>query len=185
MSPCARYIRITPLRNCPLNRHRLREPTKKRDLKFYKIQAPTKGIPPVVRITDKLVQAKSLNAEECQDLKKFGLEAMSLLTHASYEINMQQCLLLRPDIGKEYSALCSSQLPFTDFLFGDDLQKHLKDIGDQNKIGAKITFNYKGQRPSPGRPGNNSYKQSKNWRGHNSKPWKYKTNANRNKTTRT
>jgi len=74
-------------------------------------------------------------------------------------------------------------LPFTDFLFGDDLQKHLKDIGDQNKIGAKITPNYKGQRSSPGRPGNNSYKQSKNWRGHNSKPWKYKNNANRDKTT--
>ena len=110
---------------------------------------------------------------------------MSLLTHASYEINMQRRLLLRPDIGKEYSALCSSQLPFTDFLFGDDLQKHLKDIGDQNKIGAKITPNYKGQRSSPGRPGNNSYKPSKNWRGHNSKPWKYKNNANRDKTTRT
>ena len=134
------------------------------------------------------MQAKSLNADECQDLKKQGLEAMSLLTHASYEINMQRRLLLRPDIGREYSALCSSQLPFTDFLFGDDLQKHLKDIGDQNKIGAKITPNYKGHRPSPGRPGNNSYnsyKQSKNWRGNNFKPWKSKNNANRDKTTRT
>lgn len=168
---------------------RLREPTKKRDLQFFKIQqALTKGILPVVRITDKLMQAKSLNADECQDLKKQGLEAMSLLTHASYEINMQRRLLLRPDIGREYSALCSSQLPFTDFLFGDDLQKHLKDIGDQNKIGAKITPNYKGHRPSPGRPGNNSYngyKQSKNWRGNNFKPWKSKNNANRDKTTRT
>ena len=131
------------------------------------------------------MQAKSLNAEECQDLKKLGLEAMSLLTHASYKINMQRRLFLRLDIGKEYSPLCSSQLPFTDFLFGDDLQKHLEDIGDQNKKGAKITPNYKRQRSPPGRPGNNSYKQSKNWRGHNSKPWKYKNNANRDKTTRT
>jgi len=67
----------------------LREPTKKRDLQFYKIpQALTKGILPVVRVTDKHMQAKSLNAEECQDLKKFGLQAMSLLNHSSYEINM-------------------------------------------------------------------------------------------------
>ena len=52
---------------------RLREPTKKRDLQFYKIQqALTKGILPVVRITDKLMQAKSLDDEECQDLKKLG-----------------------------------------------------------------------------------------------------------------
>ena len=109
---------------------RLRKPAKKRDLQFYIIQqALPKGILPVVRITNKLMQAKSLNAEECQDLKKFGLEAMSLLTHGSYEINMQRRLLLRPDIGKECSALYSSQLLFTDLLFGDDLQKHLKDIG--------------------------------------------------------
>ena len=126
------------------------------------------------------MQAKSINASECQDLKKLGLEAMALLTHASYETNLQRRLLLRPDIGKEYSALCSSQLPFTDFLFGDDLQKHLEGIGNQNKIGAKITPNYKGQHSFPG---NNSYKQSKKWRGHNPKPWKYKNNANRDKTT--
>lgn len=38
----------------------------KRDLQFYKIQqALSKGILPVVRLTDKLMQAKSLNAEEC------------------------------------------------------------------------------------------------------------------------
>ena len=74
--------------------------------------------------------AKSANTEECQEMKKLCLEATSLLTHASYEINMQRRLFLKPDIGRDYSALCSSQLLFTDLLFGDDLQKHLKDIGD-------------------------------------------------------
>ena len=74
----------------------------------------------MTRITNKLTQVKSLDGEECQDL--------SLLTHASYEINLQRSLFLKPDIGNEYSALCFSQLPFTDFLFRDDLQKHLKDM---------------------------------------------------------
>ena len=86
---------------------------------------------------------------------------MSLLTHASYEINMQRRLLLKPDIGREYSALCSSQLPFTDLLFGDDPKKHLKDNGDQNKIGAKITPAHKGTRPYPVKSGYTSYKQPK------------------------
>ena len=108
---------------------RLREFAKKRDLQFYKIQqALTKGILPLVRVVDQLMVAKSLTEQECQSMKKLGLEVMSLLTHASYETNMQRRLLLKPDIGKEFSALCSSQLPFTDLLFGDDLQKHLKDI---------------------------------------------------------
>lgn len=165
---------------------RLREFTKKRDLQFYKIQqALIKGILPVARIADKLMVAKSANAEECQEMKKLGLEAMSLLTHASYEINMQRRLLLKPDIGREYSALCSSQLPFTDLLFGDDLQKHLKDIGDQNKIGAKITPAHKGTRPYPGKSGYTSYKQPKNWKGHSQRPWKHKGQGNRdNKTPR-
>ena len=145
---------------------RLREFAKKRDPQFYKIQqALIKGILPVVRIADKLMTVKSANTEECQEMKKLGLEAMSLLTHASYEINMQRRLLLKPDIGREYSALCSSQLPFTDLVFGDDLQKHLKDIGDQSKIGAKITLAHKGTHPYAGKSGYNSYKQPKNWKG--------------------
>lgn len=71
-------------------------------------------------------------------------------------------MFLKPDIGKEYSALCSSQLPFTDLLFGDDLQKHVKDIGDQNKIGAKITPLYKGSRSSQGNSGYDGGRQPKN-----------------------
>ena len=76
---------------------RLREFTKKRDLQFYKIrQALIKGILPVARIADKLMTAKSANTEECQEMKKLDLEAMSPLTHASYEINMQRRLPLKP-----------------------------------------------------------------------------------------
>ena len=144
---------------------RLREFTKKRDIQFYKIQqALIKGILPVARIADKLMTAKSANTEDCQEMKKLGLEAMSLLTHASYEINMQRRLLLKPGIGREYSALCFSQLQLADLLFGDDLQKRLKDIGDQNKIGSKITPAHKGTRPYAGKSGYNSYKQPKNWK---------------------
>lgn len=80
---------------------RLREFAKKRDLQFYKIQqAFTKGILPLVCIVDQLMVAKSLTEQECQTMKKLGLEVMSLLTHASYETNMQQRLLLKPDTGK-------------------------------------------------------------------------------------
>ena len=110
---------------------------------------------------------------------------MSLLTHASYEINMQRRLLLKPDIGREYSALCSSQLPFTDLLFGDDPKKHLKDNGDQNKIGAKITPAHKGTRPYPVKSGYTSHKQPQNWKGHSQRPCKHKGQGNRdNKTPR-
>jgi len=109
----ANFEAAKPPKVNPGNWRRLREFTKKRDLQFYKIQqAIIKGILPVARIANKLMTAKSANTEECQEMKTLGLEATSLLTHASYEINMQRRLFLKPDIGREYSALCSSQLQF-------------------------------------------------------------------------
>jgi hypothetical protein len=75
--------------------------------------------------------------------KRLVLESLSLLTHTNYELNIQRKLFMKPDIGKEYAAFCSPQVPFTDWLFGDDLQKQLKDIGDENKIGARVLHSHK------------------------------------------
>ena len=47
---------------------------------------------------------------------------------------------MKPDIGCEFASLCSSLDPFTDYLFGDDLQKQLTDV-DENKIGVKVLKN--------------------------------------------
>ena len=77
---------------------------------------------------------KNLDGEHCKQVKKLALEAMSLLTHVHSELNVHRRLLMKADIGKVYAPLCSSDVPVTDFLFGDDLHKHLNDIGDQNKI---------------------------------------------------
>ena len=79
-----------------------------------------------------------LDKEGFQLIKQFGLDALSLLTHVNYELNMQRKQLMKPDIGKDYAALGSPHVPFRDLLFGDDLQKQLKDMGDVNKIGAKV-----------------------------------------------
>ena len=78
--------------------------------------------------------------------------------------------------------LCSSDVPVTDFLFGDDLQKHLKDISDQNKIGA--TFNSSHGHGKGRGLSNNTYSsgfsqrwQPKNLQGRTAtKPWKNKEN---------
>ena len=74
--------------------------------------------------------AKSMNLDEIQLEKKRCLGALSLLTHVNYELNIQRRFLMKPDIGSEFGSLSSPMVPFTDYLFGDDLQKHLKDIGD-------------------------------------------------------
>ena len=123
---------------------------------------------------------KSLDAEKTQALKRHGLDALSLLTHVNYELNMLREMGMKPDIGKDYAALCSAQLPFTDMLFGDDLHKQLKDIGDVNKIGAKFPT-----RPSTAKSGDFLYapapnrqgsRPSKNYRGKYHKPQKRRDN---------
>ena len=100
-----------------------------------------------------------LDKEGLQLIKQFGLGALSLLTHVNYELNMQRKQLMKPDIGKDYAALCSPHVPFTDLLFGDDLQKQLKDIGDVNKIGAKVQ-NHRGPQRNPSGLQQQQYKQT-------------------------
>ena len=103
---------------------KLRQPTQKRDLQLFKIQqALVKGIIPIVRLTDlSVIEKKGLDQEGVQQIKQFGLEALSLLTHVNYELNMQRKQLMKPDIGRDYASLRSPHVPFTDWLFGDDLQ---------------------------------------------------------------
>lgn len=132
----------------------LGEYTKKRDFNLYKIQQVLiKGIIPVIKIAD-LCMSSNLNGEKGQQAKRLALESLSLLTHTNYESNIQRKLFMKPDIGKDYTALCSPHVPFTDWLFGDDLQRQLKDIGDENKIGARVLPSH-----------NKFHKASKNFRG--------------------
>ena len=111
--------------------------------------ALVKGIMPVARLTDlSMTEKKGLDKEGVQQIKQFGLDALSLLTDVNYELNMQRRQLMKPDIWKDYASLCSQQIPFTDYLFGDDLQKQLKDIGDVNKIRAKVQVSRGSKRSS-------------------------------------
>lgn len=170
---------VKPTRVNPGIWRKLRDHTKRSDGQMYKIQqALIKGIIPVLRMTD-LSMTGSLSNKQIQDMKKMGLEALSLLAHSNYEINVQRKQLMKSDIGRDYAYLCSSQMPFSDMLFGDDLQKQLKDIGDQNKIGAKIQHkDYRSHSYTNG--SKYTYRNSKNLKGQGYKHWKAKEGQKQN-----
>ena len=63
---------------------------------------------------------------------------MSLSLHANVAINTQRKLNMKPDIGPEFSSMCYAHTESTEWLFGDDLTKTLKNIGDENRIGKNI-----------------------------------------------
>ena len=46
---------------------------------------------------------------------------------------------MEPDIAVAHQFVCSKSNPITTFLFGDELPKHIKDIGEVNEI-AKMAL---------------------------------------------
>ena len=145
----------------------------------------------LARLTDLTLSEKhGLVKEGMQLIKQFGLDALSLLTRVNYELNMQRKQLMKPDIGKDYAALCSPHVPFTDLLFGDDLQKQLKDIGDVNKIGAKVQNHRGSQRNPSGYSSSNtnrhtfSQRNPKNSKGQTFRPWRHKETPKMNPNKR-
>ena len=57
-------------------------------------------------------------------------DASTFLGHASFLAFLKRREFLKPDI-------CSKSNPITTFLFRDELPKHIKDIGEVNKIAKK------------------------------------------------
>ena len=64
-------------------------------------------------------------------------DAVTIIEHASYLASLKRREFLKPDISSAYQSVCSKCNPVTTFLFGDELPKHMKDIGEVNKISRK------------------------------------------------
>ncbi|XP_053394692.1 uncharacterized protein LOC123558813 [Mercenaria mercenaria] len=65
-------------------------------------------------------------------------DALALIGHANYQVNMARRDFLRPELRAEYTHLCSHSLSFTSELFGDDVSKTAKEIEDCNKMGNRM-----------------------------------------------
>jgi hypothetical protein len=66
-------------------------------------------------------------------------DAVTFLGHASYLTSLKRKDMLKPDIAKPYQAVCSKSQAITSYIFGDELPKHIKEIGEVNKISRRVT----------------------------------------------
>ena len=62
------------------------------------------------------------------------MEAMAFLGHANANLNFRRREILKPHIATSFKHLCSSTVPFTADLFGDDISKTVKEIQEVNKL---------------------------------------------------
>ena len=67
-------------------------------------------------------------------------DVLAPLGHASRHIHTTRRDFRKPELMSENLHLCSHSVPFTKWLFGDDVSKTAKDIEDCSKIGNKLRF---------------------------------------------
>ena len=105
----------------------------------------------LAKCTDTLLTArnKKLSKEiNLEELIGSHTDALALLGHAQYELSMKRRDAIRPSLNKDYTGLCSQNVPVMSLLFGDDLQQQLNTIKASNKITQASAIGTKSQRSS-------------------------------------
>jgi len=168
-----RYIRpencecLEPTKVNHLIWDKLTHNTRSNDLNLQRIQANLlKGVIPIVSIVEKLVKAQGDIPAELLDIEsliKTATDSVALLGAANFGINMQRRESIKPELNADYKHLCSPTVPFTEFLFGDDidLSKQLKDLAEATKVSKKISRNEPKKDSYKGQSYNKSFKNTK------------------------
>lgn len=65
-------------------------------------------------------------------------DSIALLGHANYLSCMVRKDLLKPELKREFSHLCNHSIPYTNWLFGDDVSKTVKEIEESSRMGHKV-----------------------------------------------
>ena len=92
--------------------------------------------------------------------------------------------LIKPELNQGFKQLCSTNVPVTEELFGDDLHKQVKDISESHRVVGKI---HRGRGyQSYGRSYRGYTGRGRPWRGNSSRgsrfqPYQYQQYASREK----
>ncbi len=101
--------------------------TRSRDLKIQRVEKPlVKGI---IALTQTLPTPNMSNVQQ---------DSLALLCHALHELNLLRKEFMKPDINPKYVHLCKDSNPVTQWLFGDDLSKKVKDMKEEQKAAEGV-----------------------------------------------
>ena len=123
---------------------KLKSDTRSVDIKLQRVQSNlVKGLVPIVSVIEKLVKARDKipkDALDVPELIRAATDAIALVGAANFELNMRRRDNIKPELNEDYKHLCSSSVPFTEFLFGNDadLSKQLKDLAEATKVSKKL-----------------------------------------------
>ncbi|KAK6172690.1 hypothetical protein SNE40_016301 [Patella caerulea] len=80
------------------------------------------------------------NSSKIDELQSIylGTDALGLLGHCNRATNLHRREMHKPDLSTHYVHVASSYIPFTTYLYGDDVSKNVSDIDSVNKVGNNI-----------------------------------------------
>ena len=108
----------------------LRISAKANDTRLQKVQlAIAKGMTAV---------AHALEGNEESDRSETLNDALALLAHGHYELNMARKESMRPDINPKLSHLIKDPVQHTKWLFGEELSKQVKELQEEQKMTAGV-----------------------------------------------
>ena len=116
----------------------------------------------LAKCTDTLLTARNNKQSREMNLDELigsNTDALALLGHAQYELSMKRRDAIRPSLNKDYTGLCSQNVPVTSLLFGDDLQQQLNTIKASNKITQASASGTKSQRSTYKSTSNDNWKR--------------------------
>ena len=98
--------------------------------------------PIVVKKTQHFLRAKSDLTVSLDHPVRMNIDALTMIGHAAHELTQRRRESIKPHLLKDYSTLCSSNVPETKFLFGDDLQTELTHIKETKNFSHLVLQSY-------------------------------------------
>ena len=119
----------------------LSKESKSKDLRLQELQKSIiRASQPIIQTFDSALRArKDKSSVDPNVLLPLLADAVTLLGYASFLTSLKRREFLRPDIAKPYQSVCNKSNAITTCLFGDELPKHIKEIGEVNKISRKVS----------------------------------------------
>ena len=111
-----------------------------RDLILQHVQlALTKSMSAILPLLNRLVSNKG---PDCESERKLNIrratDALAILAHSNMDLNFRRREQLKPFLNSYYRALCTRAIPVTNWLFGDELSKNIRDINETNRVGKTV-----------------------------------------------
>lgn len=107
------------------------------------------GMVPIMKLADILKPQIAAN----QEAKTLFSDVITLMGQVQYHLSLRRRYLIRPQLKKKYQSLCNINMPITTKLFGDDVQKDVKNCDSGVSIAKENYSGFNRFRPYKGRGG--------------------------------